>query len=805
MKIYSRDREKPLALFNDFSVLDELSPQETYRYTVKRHEYYVVQLLVCEAEGPLRIDVQGFPGKYTVFNTQGVDKYGVPFEKDFSAVKDRINPVYIGFNFDGFDKGTYSAQVLFDGAQCVEMHLMFTVTAEEADDHGYGNIRNLSRLNWLNSTRAQDDSPTTPFTPVVTDGTSVEILGRKIRLGKDLLPEQVESYFDQGVNLTETVQAALLSAPVTFSPGVSALDFSPVSYENRGGYARFTTCGECAHMRMTVTLIARCEGNFEYFTEIEAKEDCEAHVELKVPISQYAAKYNYGFGKKGGRFGGVSTNWNDLRYDSMYVGNINSGVMIRLKAEDYRNPLVNIYYHDLPIVKPETTWDNHASGTMSVQGVPEGAVFSARTGRMVLKKGEKRVFRYEFFFTPFKYIDYKKHFATRYYQSNSMGDKEYDHLKRAEKHGLNVVTVHHGNALNPYINYPFIAVERLKAFVRAAREKGMRVSLYYTAREMSNHTAEVFCYKALGNEIILRQNGEGLTTFKKREWLNKYFGTDVIPAWQVHYRSGEHKGDHDIAFIIQPDSRIENYYIEGLQWLVDNVGISGIYIDDTSLNAVTLRRAKKVLAQTGGLIDMHMWNHEEARAGDAACMNIYTELFPFLDSVWVGEGFDCRKLSAEYIFTEVSGLSYGNTSQMLEGGGNPYVGMLYAMTNRYGWGVSDTHLVYRVWDAFGIENAEMLGYWHDRCPLRTDNSHVLVTCYVKKDAILAAVYNFSQYPQEFCFEIAPERLDFDPADASVSVYAVEKQLFKKKKTVSMKGKNRLGARDGVLFTLEKRQ
>ena len=113
------------------------------------------------------------------------------------------------------------------------------------------------------------------------------------------------------------------------------------------------------------------------------------------------------------------------------------------------------------------------------------------------------------------------------------------------------MNIHHGNDLHPYINYPFIETERMKRFVQAAAQKGIGVKVYYTAREMSNHTAEVFCYKAFGKEIILQQKGQGLDTFHDREWLHRYFGENVIPAWQVHYRSGPHKGDDDIAFIIQ--------------------------------------------------------------------------------------------------------------------------------------------------------------------------------------------------------------------------------------------------------------
>lgn len=71
---------------------------------------------------------------------------------------------------------------------------------------------------------------------------------------------------------------------------------------------------------------------------------------------------------------------------------------------------------------------------------------------------------------------------------------------------------------------------------------------------------------------------------------------------------------------------------------------------------------------------MHMWNHEEERAGDCPCMNIYANILPFVDSLWIGEGFDCRKLNPDYIFTEVSGLMYGNMSEMLEEAGIPMPG-----------------------------------------------------------------------------------------------------------------------------------
>ena len=71
----------------------------------------------------------------------------------------------------------------------------------------------------------------------------------------------------------------------------------------------------------------------------------------------------------------------------MYIGTVNAGVMIRLKAEDYRTPLVNVYYHNLPIVRPIETWENHGLGTMKAHRAVNGAVFEGAHRAFLTKKG----------------------------------------------------------------------------------------------------------------------------------------------------------------------------------------------------------------------------------------------------------------------------------------------------------------------------------------------------------------------------------------------------------------------------------
>ena len=56
---------------------------------------------------------------------------------------------------------------------------------------------------------------------------------------------------------------------------------------------------------------------------------------------------------------------------------------------------------------------------------------------------------------------------------------------------------------------------------------------------------------------------------------------------------------------------------------------------------------------------------------------------------------------------------------MLQNGGNAWLGMLYGETAKLGWGKSDPHAIWKLWDTFGMTNSEMIGYWDPACPVHT--------------------------------------------------------------------------------------
>jgi len=223
-------------------------------------------------------------------------------------------------------------------------------------------------------------------------------------------------------------------------------------------------------------------------------------------------------------------------------------------------------------------------------------------------------------------------------------------------------------------------------------------------------------------------------------------------------------------------NRWHNYYVEGMNWLVNNVGIDGIYLDDVAFDRVTMKRIKRVLTQGGhpGIIDLHSANQYNKHDGFNNSANLYMEHFPYLNRLWFGEYFDYEHNSPDFFLTEVSGIPFGLMGEMLEGGGNPYRGMIYGMTNRMPWSNdADPRPLWAVWDAFGMEGSEMIGYWSPHCPVSTGSSAVPATVYRKKGTALVAIASWATADTTVQLNIDWKKLGIDPAKATITAPAIK--------------------------------
>ena len=65
--------------------------------------------------------------------------------------------------------------------------------------------------------------------------------------------------------------------------------------------------------------------------------------------------------------------------------------------------------------------------------------------------------------------------------------------------------------------------------------------------------------------------------------------------------------------------------------------------------------------------------------------------------------------------------------EMLEGGGNAWMGLVHGCTGRLGW-QGDPRPVWKLWDDFGVARSEFVGWWAGAaCPVQTGDPLVKAT------------------------------------------------------------------------------
>ena len=137
-----------------------------------------------------------------------------------------------------------------------------------------------------------------------------------------------------------------------------------------------------------------------------------------------------------------------------------------------------------------------------------------------------------------------------------------------------------------------------------------------------------------------------------------------------------------------------------------------------------IRRTLDAATGPSAVIDFHSGNGDPQQQGAGPAIQ-YMHMLPFVDSLWFGESFRYNS-PADYWLTEISGLPYGLSSDMLGGdctskvsclatsGPNPFRGMVFGMTGRYD---EPTYAgrIWSLWDEIAIHNMTMSG-WFDANP-----------------------------------------------------------------------------------------
>jgi hypothetical protein len=754
--------------------------------TAQKNEYYVLQLGVYASKGPVEnvklvfselTDNHGntISGKaLTCFNTDGIDTWGKPFTKVVSIPHGRVQALWVGIDIPAnVVAGIYEGYIVVKTDNFAEQKIRVFLTIEDRylSDRGDSEHWRYSRLRWLNSTLGIDNEPVKPYIPMKVENRNISCLGRSVKLNDFGLPEEIDSRGNK-----------ILSSPISFVVEINSqrMVFPAGRFsfkEKTNGLVSWESITENNLMKIVCHGEMEFDGRLNYTCEVTSKGDIVIQdIRLELPMKKEFATYMMGMGRMGGFTPKTHlSRWKDTE-DSFWIGGTDGGIHCELRNGNYNGPLLNLYKPSLPY-----SWFNGQNGGFRIDSDQNSVIASAYSGFRNMYAGQTVSYEFALIITPVKELDLKTKFGERYYHS---GYPAFEPSQEVQDAGGNILNLHHATTPNPYINYPFIAQDEMKEFVQKWHDKNWKVKIYYTVRELSNHLTEIWALRSLGFEVLSDGGGGGY------QWLREHLVDNYTPQWYTHLGNGE----VDAAILNGGESRWYNYYVEGLAWLVKNMNIDGIYLDDVSYDRHILKRMRRVMdmIKPGCLIDLH--SNTAFSLGPA---NQYMEFFPYIDQTWFGEGFNFDLMPADFWLTEVSGIPWGiNNDLLLHMAFKNRRGMLFGMSKR---GFAP---MWKLWDEFGIADSKMIGFWEKQPVVTTDQNNVYATAYVKEGKTLVAIGSWVDKPVNVKLNIDWNRLGLKASD--VTITAPEIKDYQKERSFNAGDVFPVDAQSDLLLIISKK-
>ncbi len=736
------------------------SISESFMGKALKNEYYSFQIGIYAYQNPvenIKLEFSDLINKngdrishhaFTCFNTDGVDIDGKAFTKRVTVKQGRVQPLWVGTDIPTeVVPGTYEGVITVKPENLKEqkVKIMLTIVNEVIADRGDSEPWRHSRLRWLNSTLGIDDEPVASYTPLIVDKQKISCLGRSIQLNNYGFPEMINTWGNE-----------ILASPVKFviemNNRIVVLSPARFSFQKQNnGIVSWESISETPDITLLCKGEIEFDGRMSYNCQVTSKADIHVQdIRIELPLKKEFATYMTGMG----RMGGYTPKSHISRWlkteDSFWIGETNGGIQCELRGGSYHGPLRNLYQPN-----PSPSWFNGMNGGFRIDSENDIVTASAYSGARKMTKGQSVNYEFALLITPVKELNLKSQFTDRYFHSP-------EPTPEVLANGGKVMNVHHANKYNPYINYPFIATKEMRSLVDQWHEKGWKVKIYYTVRELSNHLTEIWALRSLGSEVLADGNGGGY------QWLTEHLVKNYSPQWYTHLGNGE----VDAAILNSGESRWYNYYVEGLNWLVKNMDIDGLYLDDVSFDRRILKRMRKVMEMNkpGCMIDLH--SNTAFSLGSA---NQNLELYPYIDKTWFGEGFNFDLMPADFWLTEVSGVPFGVVNDILmHMSVNNKRGMTYGMTHR------GFVPMWKLWDQFGIENSKMQGYWEKNPIVTIDQKNVFATTYLKEGKVLISIGNWTNEPVKVKMNIDWIRLNLKPGD--VKIIAPEIDNYQKERS-----------------------
>ncbi|MBD9177813.1 MAG: hypothetical protein EGP82_01335, partial [Odoribacter splanchnicus] len=212
--LFPEDRKHPVKMFKDIPYRWTASGAfRPFAAEADQNEYFVFQIALWAKDreiDQIKVEFSDLQGNkntipasaFTCFNLTGTDWLQRPMNISYRVPQGEVRPLWIGIQMPvGIAPGIYKGKVTVSGNECPpeNIELSINLTDRVLEDKGDSDIYRLSRLRWLNSELACDNSVVRPFTPLKVNGKEIHCLGRSVLLDESGFPEKITSFFTEEI------------------------------------------------------------------------------------------------------------------------------------------------------------------------------------------------------------------------------------------------------------------------------------------------------------------------------------------------------------------------------------------------------------------------------------------------------------------------------------------------------------------------------------------------------------------------------------------------------------------------------
>ncbi len=300
-------------------------------------------------------------------NNSGIDYTGKSFDKNVSVASKNVQAMWCLIDVPQNAKaGLYKGKAFVSakGLPAETINIAITVTDKTLVDGGISEPWKQTRLKWLNSTLAQDNTVIAPYTPLAVKNNSVSLLGRRLELNSDGFPAQLQTFFTQEMTGYQTQPNNILSAPIHFiisdkdGKNIEWKSSGPVFTKKEAGAVQWSATNTSTALLMKVAASFEFDGFISYTVKLTALKDVQLKdIALQIPFNKTASKYMMGLGRKGGyRPDNFKWKWEvaTKNQDGAWIGNVNAGLQYSLRDEKYIRPLNTNFYLQKPLLLPSS-------------------------------------------------------------------------------------------------------------------------------------------------------------------------------------------------------------------------------------------------------------------------------------------------------------------------------------------------------------------------------------------------------------------------------------------------------------------